>query len=392
MITINGSGTTTTLTPSQSPVKITCGINSIAYVQPGSPYTIEGYGNGKAQIRPGSYAIFELNNNRIWRLIEGFLVVAPTPPAINFITSVGNTPTVNLAVTAQQLTASFASLLISQFTNDAGYIDLAALSAVAPLFYDNTTGEFEMTQADASTDGWLSSSDWSAFSAKEPALTKGNLTAAGTDGIAITGGTGAVIGSGTSIAQQKSDATHNGYLSSTDWSTFNSKGSGSVTSVATAGLISGGTITNAGTITTSMATNKLVGRGTASTGIMEEITIGTGLSLSSTTLNATGAVPLSINPQTASYGLLLADAYKLVTMTVGSANNLTVPLNSTQAFDVGTSIIIAQGGAGQTSIVATGGVTLNAPDGALKLRVQYSQCVLIKTATDTWLVCGDLTI
>ena len=70
-------------------------------------------------------------------------------------------------------------------------------------------------------------------------------------------------------------------------------GTGSVTSVATAGLISGGPITVSGTITTSMNTNKLVGRGTAGTGIMEEITLGTGLSLSGTTLNASGASPLT---------------------------------------------------------------------------------------------------
>lgn len=51
----------------------------------------------------------------------------------------------------------------------------------------------------------------------------GNLTAAGTDGIAITGGTGSVIGTGTSVAQQAADATHNGYLTSANWSTFNGK-------------------------------------------------------------------------------------------------------------------------------------------------------------------------
>lgn len=69
---------------------------------------------------------------------------------------------------------------------------------------------------------------------------------------------------------------------------------GTVTSVATAGLISGGTITSTGTITTSMSTNKLVGRGTAGTGIMEEITLGTGLSLSGTTLNSTGGTVTSV--------------------------------------------------------------------------------------------------
>jgi hypothetical protein len=50
----------------------------------------------------------------------------------------------------------------------------------------------------------------------------GNLTDVGTDGITITGGTGAVVGS-VSISQHVADSTHNGYLSSTDWSTFNSK-------------------------------------------------------------------------------------------------------------------------------------------------------------------------
>lgn len=66
-----------------------------------------------------------------------------------------------------------------------------------------------------------------------------------------------------------------------------------VTSVATAGLISGGTITSTGTITTSMNNNKLVGRSTGGIGVMEEITLGTGLSFSGTTLNASGASPLT---------------------------------------------------------------------------------------------------
>lgn len=70
--------------------------------------------------------------------------------------------------------------------------------------------------------------------------------------------------------------------------TFIKGGSGTITSIGTAGLISGGTITASGTITTSVTTNKLVGRATAGTGIMEEIILGTGLSFSGTTLNASG--------------------------------------------------------------------------------------------------------
>ena len=61
--------------------------------------------------------------------------------------------------------------------------------------------------------------------------------------------------------------------------TFPTITAGTVTSVGTTGLISGGPITGSGTITTSMATNKLVGRYSASTGIMEEISVGSGLTL-----------------------------------------------------------------------------------------------------------------
>ncbi len=57
----------------------------------------------------------------------------------------------------------------------------------------------------------------------ENPLTTGNLTDAGTDGIVITGGTNAVVGTGTSIAQHVADATHNGYLSSTNFTIFNNK-------------------------------------------------------------------------------------------------------------------------------------------------------------------------
>lgn len=96
----------------------------------------------------------------------------------------------------------------------------------------------------------------------------GNLTDAGTDGIIVTGGTGAVVGT-VSLAQHVADSTHNGYLSSTDWSTFNNKQpSGSyltAVSVATsngfAGSSGGGT-TPILTLSTTI-TGLLLGNGTA---------------------------------------------------------------------------------------------------------------------------------
>lgn len=100
----------------------------------------------------------------------------------------------------------------------------------------------------------VTSSIQTQLNGKQATLTLGNLTDAGTDGIVVTNGTGAVVGTGTSLAQHVADTTHNGYLSSTDWNTFNNKGSGTVTSVdvsgGTTGLTtSGGPVTGSGTIT-----------------------------------------------------------------------------------------------------------------------------------------------
>ena len=98
---------------------------------------------------------------------------------------------------------------------------------------------------------------------------------------------------------------------------------------------------------------------------------------------------VSTNAQSASYTLVLADKNKIVEMGVGSANNLTVPLNSSVAFPIGTQINILQTGSGQTTVVATGGVTINATPG-LKIRAQWSYATLIKRAENTWVLVGDI--
>lgn len=86
-----------------------------------------------------------------------------------------------------------------------------------------TSGTISITQSGPSTDGYLSSTDWNTFNDKEPALTKGNLTESTSSVLTIGNGTGAVIGSGTTITVSQSGASTSGYLSSTDWNTFNGK-------------------------------------------------------------------------------------------------------------------------------------------------------------------------
>ena len=108
-------------------------------------------------------------------------------------------------------------------------------------------------------------------------------------------------------------------------------------------------------------------------------------------LDVTGNVVYNtaLSAQTAAYTFVLADRGKMVTVSNGSAVNCTIPPNSSVAFAVGTSIMVAQTGAGQVTMVAGSGVTLRSTPG-LKLRAQYSSCTCTKIATDEWLITGDL--
>jgi hypothetical protein len=91
------------------------------------------------------------------------------------------------------------------------------------------------------------------------------------------------------------------------------------------------------------------------------------------------------------YTFVLTDAGKIVTLSDAAAIALTVPTNASVAFPIGTTITIIQIGAGQVTIGGAG-ITFRSADSALKTRVQYSSATLIKTATDTWYVIGDLTV
>jgi hypothetical protein len=99
-----------------------------------------------------------------------------------------------------------------------------------------------------------------------------------------------------------------------------------------------------------------------------------------------------IDTKTDSYTLLLTDAGETIEMNSASANTVTIPLNSSVAFPIGTTLDIIQYGAGQTTIVATSGVTLRSKEAALKLTGQYSGATLYKRGTDEWVIVGDLTV
>jgi hypothetical protein len=121
------------------------------------------------------------------------------------------------------------------------------------------------------------------------------------------------------------------------------------------------------------------------------------LTTAQTLTNKTLTSPLiniGINAQTGTtYTTVLADNGKLTTLTNASAIAVTIPPNSSVAYPVGAQINMAQLGAGQVTVSGGAGVTVvstGATAASPKARAQYSTLTAVQTATDNWLVMGDI--
>ena len=100
---------------------------------------------------------------------------------------------------------------------------------------------------------------------------------------------------------------------------------------------------------------------------------------------------LAITSQTGTtYTLAVTDVNDLVT--ASNANPITVTIPPS-VFSANDTVNIAQVGAGQVTLAQGAGVTINsngATATAPKLRVQYSSASIICTASNTFLVVGDI--
>ena len=104
-------------------------------------------------------------------------------------------------------------------TNSSDGCEIAINVADKNLFFKdatNTVNTVPIRQSSASSNGWLSSTDWSTFNNKQPA---------GTYVTSVTGTAPVVSSGGTTPAISMAAATGsvNGYLTSIDWTTFNGK-------------------------------------------------------------------------------------------------------------------------------------------------------------------------
>lgn len=118
------------------------------------------------------------------------------------------------------------------------------------------------------------------------------------------------------------------------------------------------------------------------------VTVGTDLTVNGVLRDTVTVTSTAGTGSPLGYTLVLADRGKMIETTASAAINVNIPTNNSVAFPIGTRIDVLQVGTGQVTI-AGAGVTINGTPG-LKLRTQWSSCTMIKRATDTWVVIGDL--
>jgi hypothetical protein len=169
------------------------------------------------------------------------------------------------------------------------------------------TPAISMPAATGSVNGYLTSTDWTTFNSKQPAGTYVTSVAA-TSPVTSSGGTTPTI------AMPAATTSVSGYLTSTDWNTFNSKGSGTVTSVTgTAPVVSSGgntpaismpaATTSVDGYLTSTDWNTFNGKSNTNGTVtsVAAITLGTtGTDLSSTVANGTTTPVITLQVPTAS--------------------------------------------------------------------------------------------
>lgn len=163
-------------------------------------------------------------------------VVYQNTTGIIALDDIPNTSLLNSSVTVNGSTValggstSFTTSAVSEGTN-LYYTDArarAAITGTAPISV--TSGVVSISQSGPSTNGYLSSADWNTFNGKQSALTLGNLTSSD---ITVTGGTGAVVGSGSTLTLATVNSNVGQFGSSTAIPVITVNGKGLVTAMST---------------------------------------------------------------------------------------------------------------------------------------------------------------
>lgn len=228
--------------------------------------------------------------------------------------------------------------------------------------------------ASSTVTGLLSNTDWTTFNNKQNALTLGSLTESTSSVLTITGGTSSVVGSGVTIQVKQASGSQSGFLSSTDWTTFNSKMSSlTLTTTGTSGAatLAGSTLNipqYLGAAVTSL------GGQTGATQTFSTDNTGTDFTISSAANNHKFSIPDS---SATARGLLIASDWTTFNNKENAVSwgNLTESTSSVLTITGGTNAVrgsvtiqVKQAGASQSGFLSSGDwSTFNSKQGSITL-------------------------
>jgi hypothetical protein len=161
----------------------------------------------------------------------------------NTLSNIGNASLTNSAITINGTNTSLGgSISVGTITSVTGTAPVVSSGGNTPAI--------SMAAANTTTNGYLTSTDWNTFNGKSN--TNGTVTSVAALTIGTTGtDLSSTVATGTTtpvitLQVPTASATNRGALSAADWTTFNNKGSGTVTSVTgTAPVVSSGGATPA---------------------------------------------------------------------------------------------------------------------------------------------------
>jgi hypothetical protein len=290
-------------------------------------------GTGHVHIKPtgtGSLEIAPTNAGTINNMVIGgttpLAITGTTITATSFVGSGASlTNVVNslAASTGISVSGSTGAVTVTNTAPD----QTVVLTAGTGISTSGTYPSFTVTNTAPDQTVAISSGTGISVSGTYPNFTVTNTSPSSGGTVTSVTGTAPVVSSGgntPAISMAAATGSVNGYLTSTDWTTFNNKGSGSVTSVSGTGTVSGislsGTVTSSGNLTLGgtldLSSPPAIG-GTAPN------------TVAGTVIQATNGIVVNSNTVSASYTIPSgSSAMSAGPMTIASGQTVTVSSGS----------------------------------------------------------------